>query len=112
MGEHILQMMPQTRAESPKYTNSSYNSTTTTKKQTTQSKNGQKTLIDILSKKTYKQMVSRYVKDAQHSLIIRKMQIKTTSHWSEWLSLGSPQITNTEKSVGGKGCPLTVFVGM
>ena len=57
-------------------------------------------------------MVSRYVKDAQHSLIIRKMQIKTTSHWSEWLSLGSPQITNTEKSVGGKGCPLTVFVGM
>ena len=53
MGEHILQMMPQTRAESPKYTNSSYNSTTT-KKQTAQSKNGQKTLIDILSKKTYK----------------------------------------------------------
>ena len=34
------------------YTNSSYNATT--KNQTTQSKNGQKTLIDISPKKTYR----------------------------------------------------------
>ena len=57
-------------------------------------------------------MVSRFMKDAQHTLITRKVQIKTISSWSEWLSSGNPQITNAEKSVGGKGYPLTVFVGM
>ena len=54
----------------------------------------------------------RFMKDAQHTLITRKVQIKTISSWSEWLSSGNPQITNAEKSVGGKGYPLTVFVGM
>ena len=42
--------MQPTGVKSPKYTNSSYNSTT----KTIQSKNGQKTLKDISPKKTYR----------------------------------------------------------
>ena len=51
-------------AQFPKYTSSSYKSIL--EKQTTQSKNGQKTYIDIYPKKTYIWLINTW-KDAQHS---------------------------------------------
>ena len=48
-------------------------------------------------------------------VIIREMQIKTTmkynSHWSEWRSLGSLQITNAREDVGNRELP-TLLKGM
>ena len=48
-------------------------------------------------------------------VIIREMQIKTTmkynSHWSEWRSLESLQITNAREDVGNRELP-TLLKGM
>ena len=58
-----------------KYINSSYNSIL--KIQTTQLKNGQKTWIDSIPKKTYRWPTGIW-KNCSTSLIIREMKIKTT----------------------------------
>ena len=59
----------------PKYINSSYN--LISKNRTTQSKNGQKTYIDIFPKKMY---LYQQAHEKMLKLIIREMQIKTISY--------------------------------
>ena len=72
------------------------------KKQITQSKNEQKTLIDFSPKKTYRWPVGTW-KDAQHRLLLEKCKSKPqwdiTPHLSEWPSLKSLQITNVGEDV-------------
>ena len=48
-------------------------------------------------------MAKRHMKRGSISLIIREIQIKTTSHWSEWPSSKSLQIINTGEGVEKKG---------
>ena len=102
MGENICKRDRQGLSiwSAPKYTISSYNS-----KKKKKSENGQKTLIDISSKKTYRWPVGIW-KNCSTLLIIREMQIKATltitSHQSQWPSLKSLQITNAEEGVEKK----------
>ena len=69
---------------------------------TTQSKNGQKTWIDISPKKTYRWPTNTR-KDAQHCSFLQKCKSKLqwgiTSHLSEWPSLKSLQTVNAGKDV-------------
>ena len=66
-----LQYMQLTRGYYPKHTNSACNSIS--KKQATQTKNGQRTFIDISPNKTYRWPTK--TKRCSTSLIIREMQI-------------------------------------
>ena len=69
MGENICKWYHHKWVSMTKYTNSSYNSVS--KKQTTQSKSGQKTWIDILAKKTYRWLIGTW-RDAQHWWLLEK----------------------------------------
>ena len=72
------------------------------KKQTTQSKNVQKTKIDISPKKTYRW--SRGIrKHAQHHSLLKKCKSKLQwgiiSHWSKWPSSKNLQTVNAGEGV-------------
>ena len=69
--------IPTLELKNLKHIKSSYNSTT--KNQTTQFKKWPKIWIDIFSKGDI-QMANRHLKRCLTSLVIRKMQIKTTSY--------------------------------
>ena len=76
MGENICKWYHHKWVSMTKYTNSSYNSVS--KKQTTQSKSGQKTWIDILAKKTYRWLIGTW-RDAQHWWLLEKC--KSRQQW-------------------------------
>ena len=72
-----------------------------TRKQTTQLKSRQKTLIGISPKKAYRKPIN--MKRCSTLLFIREMQIKTTrgitSNWSEWPSSKKLQTINAGDGV-------------
>ena len=83
----------------------------TAKKPTTLLKNGQKTWIDISSKKTYRWPTSTWKNAQQHWLLEKcksKLQWGTISHQSEWSSLTSQQITNAREGVEKREPSFTV----
>ena len=53
-------------------------------------------------------MAKRHMKRGSISLIIREIQIKTTSHWSEWPSSKSLQTVNAGEGVEKKEPSYTV----
>ena len=81
------------------------------KKQITQSKNGQKTYIDISPKMTYKWPIGTW-KDAHQCKLLEKykskLQWSITSHKLEWPSSESPQIINAGEDVDQREFPYTV----
>ena len=87
--------MQQTRTQSPKYTNSSYNSTTTTK--TTQSKKWAADLNRHLSPKKTQGWPVETWKNVQHDYL-REIQIKTTMKYH----LVSVRMTISKKSTYNK----------
>ena len=75
-------------------------------KQTIQLKSGEKTEIDISSKKTYRWLTNTW-KDAQHRSLLEKCKSKPqwdiTSHWSEWLPIKKSTNSKCWRACGENG---------